>query len=196
MPRFVLSASVFLHRDGEILILKRAGGYAGGGWFVPGGHVEFGETPVQAAVRETEEEAGITLDPAALRLVDITTFYPEPDVQHHGIIFLAPCPRDAECVLNEEHVGFRWVTPEYYCRRFLDEDRMRALGIGEDLILTTRETRRVTESVMRALASSKDEQTERLPTSAELAEIAQRGGSLDWLADEPDIYSVEDGEPV
>jgi hypothetical protein len=29
---------------------------------------------------------------------------------------------------------------------------MRALGIGEDLILTTRETRRVTESVMRALA--------------------------------------------
>jgi hypothetical protein len=28
---------------------------------------------------------------------------------------------------------------------------MRALGIGEDLILTTRETRRVTEAVMRAL---------------------------------------------
>lgn len=151
MARFVLSASVFLHRGGEILILKRAGGYAGGGWFVPGGHVEFGETPLEAAVRETEEEAGIALDPACLSLVGITTFFPAPDVQHHGVIFLAPCPADAECVLNEEHVGFRWVTPEYYCRRFLDEERMRALGIGEDLILTTRETRRVTEAVMRAL---------------------------------------------
>ena len=34
------------------------------------------------------------------------------------------------------------------------------------------------------------------PTSTELAEIAQRGGSFDWLADEPAIYSLEDGEPV
>jgi len=34
------------------------------------------------------------------------------------------------------------------------------------------------------------------PTLAELAELAQRGGSFDWLYDEPDIYSMEDGEPV
>jgi hypothetical protein len=26
--------------------------------------------------------------------------------------------------------------------------------------------------------------------------LAQRGGSFDWLADEPDRYSVEDGELV
>lgn len=152
MPRFALSASVFLHRDGEILILKRAGGYAGGGWFIPGGHVEFGESPLEAAVRETMEEAGIALDPLTLRLVGVTTFFPEPDVQHHGIIYLAPCPPDAECILNEEHTGFRWVTPEYYIRRFLDEERMRGLSVPDDLILTTRETRRVTEALMRALA--------------------------------------------
>jgi hypothetical protein len=29
-----------------------------------------------------------------------------------------------------------------------------------------------------------------------LAEAAQVGGSFDWLADEPDLYSLEDGEPV
>jgi hypothetical protein len=34
------------------------------------------------------------------------------------------------------------------------------------------------------------------PTSAELAHIAQHGGSFDWLADEPDLYSADDGEPV
>jgi hypothetical protein len=34
------------------------------------------------------------------------------------------------------------------------------------------------------------------PTSAELAEVAQRGGSFDWLAQEPDLYSATDGEPV
>lgn len=32
--------------------------------------------------------------------------------------------------------------------------------------------------------------------SQELAVVAQHGGSFDWLADEPDLYSDEDGEPV
>lgn len=30
----------------------------------------------------------------------------------------------------------------------------------------------------------------------ELAAIAQHGGSFDWLADEPELYSDEDREPV
>lgn len=34
------------------------------------------------------------------------------------------------------------------------------------------------------------------PTSAELAALAQHGGAFDWLADEPELYSAEDGEPV
>ena len=32
--------------------------------------------------------------------------------------------------------------------------------------------------------------------SQELAAVAQAGGSFDWLADEPDLYTDEDGEPV
>ena len=32
--------------------------------------------------------------------------------------------------------------------------------------------------------------------SQELAAVAQHGGSFDWLSDEPDLYSDEDGEPV
>jgi hypothetical protein len=32
--------------------------------------------------------------------------------------------------------------------------------------------------------------------SKELAELAGRGGAFDWLADEPDPYSLDDGEPV
>lgn len=30
----------------------------------------------------------------------------------------------------------------------------------------------------------------------ELAEAAQAGGSFDWLVDEPDLYSMEDGDTV
>ena len=33
-------------------------------------------------------------------------------------------------------------------------------------------------------------------TSNDLAAIAQHGGAFDWLKDEPDLYTLEDGEPV
>jgi len=33
-------------------------------------------------------------------------------------------------------------------------------------------------------------------SAAEMARIAEHGGAFEWLADEPDIYSDEDGEPV
>jgi hypothetical protein len=32
--------------------------------------------------------------------------------------------------------------------------------------------------------------------SQELAAIAQHGGSFDWLEDEPNLYTDQDGEPV
>ncbi|CAN5278402.1 MAG: hypothetical protein H0V47_12980 [Chloroflexia bacterium] len=35
-----------------------------------------------------------------------------------------------------------------------------------------------------------------VPSGAELAAIATYGKAFDWLADEPDLYSLEDGEPV
>ena len=34
------------------------------------------------------------------------------------------------------------------------------------------------------------------PEGMELSAIAQYGGAFDWLADEPDLYTLEDGEPV
>lgn len=37
---------------------------------------------------------------------------------------------------------------------------------------------------------------EETPTSDELARLAQHGGSFEWLADEPDLYTSADGEPV
>ena len=33
-------------------------------------------------------------------------------------------------------------------------------------------------------------------SARQLTEIAQRGGSFDWLADEPDIYTLNDGVPL
>jgi hypothetical protein len=42
------------------------------------------------------------------------------------------------------------------------------------------------------------QQTENLdyPSGREIANLAQMGGSFDFLEDEPDLYTVYDGEPL
>lgn len=49
--------------EGELLLLTRL---AKRGWDIPGGHIEPGETSVQAAVRETLEETGVLVEQLAL----------------------------------------------------------------------------------------------------------------------------------
>src|SRR5437763_3794806 len=46
-------------RHGQVLLGIRRGAHGGGTWSVPGGKIEPGETPEQAALRELEEETGL-----------------------------------------------------------------------------------------------------------------------------------------
>jgi len=73
VPRSLLvpASYVFLLREGaagaEVLLHLRQGtGYLDGHWACLAGHVEDGETAVQAAVREVHEEAGVVLEPGDL----------------------------------------------------------------------------------------------------------------------------------
>jgi 8-oxo-dGTP pyrophosphatase MutT (NUDIX family) len=51
----------------EVLMMLREGtGYMDGYWALIAGHVEFGETCEQAAVREVAEEVGLRVEPAEL----------------------------------------------------------------------------------------------------------------------------------
>ncbi len=54
------SVGVLVIKDGQILCGIRSGNTAPGCICGPGGHIENGETPEQAAIRETQEEFGIT----------------------------------------------------------------------------------------------------------------------------------------
>src|SRR5436309_15652566 len=60
-----------------VLLTRRASGLRrhGGQWALPGGRLDPGETPETAALRELEEEVGLTLPPASLlgRLDDYPT---------------------------------------------------------------------------------------------------------------------------
>lgn len=68
-------ACVGIFHDGKMLFGKRRDN---GKWTNPGGHLEEGEKPVDGAVREVFEEAGIKLDPKDLTPVK-TKVVTKPD---------------------------------------------------------------------------------------------------------------------
>jgi ADP-ribose pyrophosphatase YjhB (NUDIX family) len=54
--------------EDKLLWMRRAREPQRGGWTIPGGFMEKGETPEQAAARELHEETGGLVDPAQLSL--------------------------------------------------------------------------------------------------------------------------------
>lgn len=57
-----VAACVVPERDGQVLLLQRGIPPARGKWVMPGGFVDRGETPTQAARRECLEEVGLHLE--------------------------------------------------------------------------------------------------------------------------------------
>lgn len=56
------AAMIFLIRNNQLFMLRRFNtGWADGTYTVPSGHIEKGEGVIQAAIREAQEEAGVTI---------------------------------------------------------------------------------------------------------------------------------------
>jgi 8-oxo-dGTP diphosphatase len=61
MRRPIVGVGVMILKDGKVLLAKRKGSHGEGEYAFPGGHLEFGESFVQCAVRETLEESGVEI---------------------------------------------------------------------------------------------------------------------------------------
>lgn len=108
------STVVLIRPDRTIFLIRRMRAMAFGGmWAFPGGSLEAGETPADAAVREIEEETGVTLLPAALTPWHrwLTPVF-EPR-RFDTWFFLAAMPDGQDAALPEfEADRARWLTPE------------------------------------------------------------------------------------
>ncbi len=102
-----IGSNVLLVRDGKILFGKRLNCAGAGTYGVPGGHVEFGESPEACAIRELKEETGLVVD--KLKLVSIIND-PRQDTGHY-LQFVFLCESfDGEPVTVEPHkcAGWEW----------------------------------------------------------------------------------------
>lgn len=104
LEKRVSSACVILENDaGEALIVKA--NYKDH-WTFPGGVVDAGEYPKQAALRETAEEVGLVIDEDTLSFVGVAA-----RMSHHMMtyqfIFAAPLPKggEADIVLQASEIS-------------------------------------------------------------------------------------------
>ena len=57
-----VAAVTIIERDGQVLMMRRAGDPGYGLWSVPGGYVDRGEVVEAAAAREVQEETGLLVN--------------------------------------------------------------------------------------------------------------------------------------
>lgn len=66
----IIASAILLSKDNKILLGKvREGGVYPDCWHIPGGGVDTGETKEQAVVREVQEEVGLDISNASMKLV-------------------------------------------------------------------------------------------------------------------------------
>jgi len=84
VPR--VGVACLVTRAGRVLLLRRQRSHGAGSWSPPGGHLEFGEAPEACAIRETEEETGLTLEGAEFLAVTNDLFV--DDGKHYLTIWM------------------------------------------------------------------------------------------------------------
>jgi len=113
----------------EVLCLRRSSGERSAGtWETVHGHIQEGEGPVEAAVRELAEETGLGPD----RLYNVSrveSFYlHRQDVLALIPVFCALVPAGAEARLSPEHDALEWIPTARAAERFAWPREGRALA--------------------------------------------------------------------
>jgi len=101
---------VLINHHKAVLLLRRSDKVSrAGGWDLPGGGVDKGEDPKDAASRELHEEVDITSD----SFVPVDTFHTlEEEGELVTIGFAGIIPDKAVVTLSWEHDMYEWVSEE------------------------------------------------------------------------------------
>ncbi|KAE8440313.1 hypothetical protein EG329_009101 [Mollisiaceae sp. DMI_Dod_QoI] len=109
---FVLESSHEPAKNPRFLIGQRINAHGAGTWALPGGHLEFGETPEGCAARELEEETGLRVK--NVRFLTATNDIMTADNKHYVTMFMV-CEREddsqkAEILEVDKCAAWEWVS--------------------------------------------------------------------------------------
>ncbi len=110
--------------QGKVLLMKRAIYPVKGHWCLPGGGIQLGETPKQAAIRELKEETGIVVGEDELTGEKIVTWFHRTRQDIVITYLLKGSTNGVE--LNEEHNAYGWygltdILPQLIDKQTIDQ---------------------------------------------------------------------------
>lgn len=109
------ASSAILERDGRFLLVLRRDPPSADMYAFPGGRAEDGETPDQTALREFEEETGISaFNPQLFATYDLKTHAADGSTSSHFFLSVFTVEADRECVAvaSDDAAALGWYTVE------------------------------------------------------------------------------------
>ncbi|WP_460273285.1 NUDIX hydrolase [Celeribacter sp. ULVN23_4] len=101
-----LAVLAVCRKDGKFLMVERGKAPARGSWGFPGGHVEFGETLAEAAVRELFEETGVVAKPGEV-IDHVELILPD----HHFLLMAVACHYvSGEAMAADDAAALDWMS--------------------------------------------------------------------------------------
>ena len=95
-----ITAAVLVEKDGKFLLAERNKENYNGYWIIPGGGVKFGETIIDAAIREIKEETN--LDVEIIKLIGHKEVINVPGNYHSVVFFHLANPKNTNIEAKED----------------------------------------------------------------------------------------------
>ena len=180
-------AGVLLIKEGELFLVHRTDRDE---WEGPGGHIESGETPEQAAIRETEEETGIKLD---LRMLGAPV--KQDDTYTSFVIEVAG---DMPVNLNHEHDDYDYFDLDDLPKSTHPNIKKWVKGYRKGASRSDSSPERTELDIARAIRDGKMESPQRLEhvwlfdLRVTGTGVAYRGSLDEWVYRPPEFYLNDD----
>jgi 8-oxo-dGTP diphosphatase len=130
--RPLVGIGAIIIENGRVLLIKRGQPPLMGEWSIPGGMLELGETVHEAAIREAQEETGLTIEPGELLGVFDRVIRDEKDqVRYHYVLIDFLCRRiGGEVMAGGDADEARWFTQEEATKLSLAKDTAEVVRRG------------------------------------------------------------------
>ena len=99
--RPAIGVGIIITKGDQVLLLKRKYVHGDGSWSTPGGHLEFGESLEECAIREAKEETAVDITDVKFRAITNDVF--ERDGMHYITIWMEGRYLSGEPVVNDPH---------------------------------------------------------------------------------------------